>query len=322
MVDNIHSVQGHSDNQTPDARIAVGFVGYDYWCKVAADYLAGSRYEPVMLNPLIAAARGRAGRREMLRAAPVRHVRIVHALNAVANLRWLTWFRLHGRRVVLHWIGASDYQRLASMSAIRRAAVRANIALLGATHLIDSPELAEDLARFGFHGEVIRLLPPSVNSSPTPLPAKPAALTYWSDARADFYGRPIVYQMARRFSDVPFRVAGAAERDPEAPPNVEFIGFVADLDPWYRKSSVLIRLPEYDSVSAMVLEAMARGRDVIYSKPFPHARQAVDEAGAVAAMQQHVDAYALNQAGADHVASLYDPREQADRLVQHYAELT
>lgn len=311
----------NSSNATPSDRVRVGFVGYDYWCKVAADYLAGSRYEPVMLGPLLSAARGRAARRRMLATPPVANVRIVHSLNAITQLKWLTWFRLHGRRIVLHWIGASDFQRFAALSAPRRAMLKAQMRCLGAVHLIDSPELADDLARLGIRGDVIRLLPQSVIAEPTALPAAPAALTYWSDARADFYGRPIVYAMARAFSDVPFRVAGPAARDPAAPPNVEFIGFQQDLDPWYRRSSVLIRLPQYDSVSAMVLEAMARGRDVIYSKAFPHTRHAVDEPAAITAMERHISEYATNDAGAAHVARNFNPKEQADRLLRRYDAL-
>jgi hypothetical protein len=61
---------------------------------------------------------------------------------------------------------------------------------------------------------------------------------------------------------------------------------------------------------------------VIYSKAFPHTRHAADEPAAITAMQRHLAEYARNDAGAAHVARNFNPREQADRLLNAYARLT
>lgn len=253
----------------------------------------------------------------MLRQLPWRDIRIIHSLNALSGLRSLVAFRARGCHLVLHWIG-TDYRRLRDWGAASQRAALAVLAALGPTHLIDSPELAADLAKFGIQGEIVRLVPRAASAELMPLPSRPAAMAYWADGRADFYGRPIIYALARRWPNVPFRIVGPSERDPSAPSNVEFLGFRKDLGPVYADTSVLIRVLEHDSISAMVLEALARGRDVIYSRVFPGTRNATDEAGAVAAMEQHLAEYRLNTAGAGFVREEFAPQRWAEALVGAY----
>jgi glycosyltransferase involved in cell wall biosynthesis len=282
--------------------------------------MAGSAYEPLMLKPILAQVSGLRERRRMVRSGVAADVGVVHSLYALDSLRWVTWFRLHGRRLVLHWIG-SDYRRLAAMSHLRRRRTLCWMSMLGAMHLIDAPELAADLEQVGVRGEVLRLLPPSIAAEAYPLPDRPAVLSYLPKDREDFYGRPVVYALARRWEDVPFRIVGNTPPDPKAPPNVEFLGLQQDLDPVYRATSILIRVPPHDSLSAMVLEALARGRDVIYSRPFPHTRQARDEEGAAEALAQHLAEYRLNEAGARHVAENFNPQRSARKLIEVYDRL-
>ena len=106
-----------------------------------------------------------------------------------------------------------------------------------------------------------------------------------------------------------------------APPNVEFLGLQRDLDPVYRAASILIRVPPHDSLSAMVLEALAWGREVIYSRPFPYTRQAGDEEEAEEALAQHLAEYRLNEARARHVAENFSPDREAARLIEVYNRL-
>lgn len=298
----------------------VGLIGFEYWCNVVRDYLNGSRYQGHYVGGALASERGSLARWRMLRQSPWRDLRIVHSVNALAGLRALMAFRLRGCQVVLHWIG-SDYRRLHARHAGLQAATRAVLGALNATHLIDSPELADDLAQIGIRGEVLRLVPQAVDAEIMPLPPEPAALAYWSDGREDFYGRPIIYALARQWPEVPFRIVGSSSRDPDAPPNVEFLGFRTDLDPVYAETSILIRVLEHDSISAMVLEALARGRDVIYSRDFPGTRRATDKAGAIIAMRAHVTDYRANTAGADYVREHFAPRRWAELLCSVYGRI-
>jgi len=300
--------------------VGVALIGFDYWCGVVADYLEGSCYEPQLVGPIFSRERSPIGRWRAIRRPPLSSARIVHAVNALTSRRLLAAFRVQRCAIVLHWIG-SDYRRLARMSTLGRRTNLSFLRFLDATHLIDSPELQEDLAPFGVHGDLLRLVPRIADASIEPLPVRPAALSYWSDERADFYGRSIVYGLARRQPDVPFRVVGPSTRDPAAPRNVEFLGFQRDMRPIYRECSVLIRVIPHDSISAMVLEAMARGRDVIYSRPFPHTRYATDEATAAAALADHLAEYQPNAAGVQYVRAHFAPQVWSEALKQIYARV-
>ncbi len=309
--------QTQLDSTATGPREHVGLIGFEFWCNVVGDYLAGTPYQSHYASGALNSVQGPIAQWRMLNQSPWRDLRIIHAVNALAGLRSLLGFRVRGCRVVLHWIGA-DYRRLAARNGVQRRATRASLTALGATHLIDSPELADDLAKLGIHGDVVRLVPRAVDADLMPLPSRPAALAYWADGRADFYGRPIIYSLARRWPDVPFRIVGPSEGDPTAPRNVEFLGFQKDLGPVYADTSVLIRVLEHDSISAMVLEALARGRDVIYSREFPGTRHATEERGAIEAMQAHISEYRVNTAGAGFVREEFAPRRWGVALCAAY----
>lgn len=298
-------------------REPIGLIGFEFWSNVVRDYLVGTRYEAHYVSGALDTARGPIARWRMLRQPPWCDIRIIHSLNALSGLRSLVAFRAQGCQLVLHWIGA-DFRRLRDHSGGAQGVVRALLAALRPTHLIDSPELAADLEKMGIHGEIVRLVPKAVNADLMPLPSRPAAMAYWADGRADFYGRPIIYALARRWPDMPFRIVGPSGRDPSAPANVEFLGFQKDLGPVYAQTSVLVRVLEHDSISAMVLEALARGRDVIYSREFPGTRHATNEASAVTAMSQHIATYGVNSAGASYVRSEFSPSRWAETLVRAY----
>ena len=93
------------------------------------------------------------------------------------------------------------------------------------------------------------------------------------------------------------------------------------LEALWPRVSCLIRVIEHDSLSAMVLEAMFRGRHVIYSKAFPHTHQARDIDEARAALSAVLADGKANVAGAEYVNEHFDPETEADKVVAAYERL-
>ncbi len=74
-----------------------------------------------------------------------------------------------------------------------------------------------------------------------------------------------------------FFVIGSGTSNPSAPDNVTFRGYVGDVPEQIDAATVLLRLPDHDGKSMLVLETLARARHVIWTHEFP----------GVHAVQQH-----------------------------------
>jgi len=221
----------------------------------------------------------------------------------------------------MHWIG-SDVLHVKELDTVRRRAWVTQMKRLARIQLADSPELAAEVADLGLpEPRVVRLLPRTLRGALRPMPEQFAALSYWSTNTFDFYKGDIVLRLAAEFPQVPFYIVGRCTAVPNAPPNVHFVGWAEDMDPWYDRASVLIRLPTHDSVSVMVLEMLARGRYAIYSRPFPHCRFADSYETARQAFIELQRETRPNLPGPDFVNQNFNPSQSIAALRQVYTEL-
>jgi hypothetical protein len=101
---------------------------------------------------------------------------------------------------------------------------------------------------------------------------------------------------------------------------VKFLGRLPNLTDIYPKVSIYIRLVEYDSVSAIVLESLARGRYVIYSKKFPYTELAQNFVEVRQALTKVLAAREPNKAGSEYIKQTYNLQQQAECLKKLYNE--
>ncbi len=156
-------------------------------------------------------------------------------------------------------------------------------------NVCDGEWLVDELRELGIEATYVPVT--AVQPAPhiAPLPKEFSVLTYLPEPRRTFYGERAVYSLAREFPEIPFRVVGRGRRNPIAPANVEFLGHVNDIERRIDDSTVLLRLPEHDGKSMLVLEAMARGRHVIWNYEFPHVGTAPRTADAAALLKARRD---------------------------------
>lgn len=242
----------------------------------------------------------------------------IHHVMGCSQWRTSLAMMLTGRPVVWHWIGSDVLgyrQSLGSWAGwVNRRAAR----MRRCVHLADSPELAGELRELGIDSEVVRLLPDAVEAEIEPLPEQFSVLSYWNDKRLKFYGGEIILRLAEALPDVPFRIVGAKGEGVEASANVAFLGYVDDLSEIYRQSTVFLRMPEHDSLSAMVLEALARGRHVIYNKPFPGCVTATNYEEALTALRRLREQGELNREGSERVKREFSCDREAEKLGEVY----
>jgi glycosyltransferase involved in cell wall biosynthesis len=140
----------------------------------------------------------------------------------------------------------------------------------GFHHIADGAWLVDELAVLGLTVEYEPLTDVYPGDAVRPFPSQFRVLTHLPAPRRDFYGENLVYDVARRMPDVAFIVIGSGGKNEKAPSNVQFCGYVRDAQRWIDDATVVLRVPQHDGKSMLVLEALARARHVVWNYEFPH----------------------------------------------------
>lgn len=178
--------------------------------------------------------------------------------------------------IVVIWVG----------SDVTSAAARLpEIPVRDFINFADAPWLAQELDSIGIPARYRALTAVPVGKSVAPLPTRFRVLTYLPVPRRRFYGETRIYALAHAMPAVEFLVIGNGEPDTAAPPNVKFFGHVRDVGELIDASTVLVRLPEHDGTSLMVLEALARARHVLWTHEFPGVRAVADDEAALQSLR-------------------------------------
>lgn len=186
-------------------------------------------------------------------------------------------------------------------------------------HLSDGPWLVDELRELGIQAQYLPLTAVRSGGPVKAFPLQFRVLTYLPEPRRDFYGADLVYDVARAMPDVPFSVVGNGDPDPAAPPNVIFHGRVGDMPDRIDESVVLLRHPQHDGKSMLVLEVLARARHVVWNYEFPHVRTARsydDVLGELRDLRRQFDeaALALNSDGREYVLEHFSREDIAKRF--------
>jgi hypothetical protein len=181
--------------------------------------------------------------------------------------RILAACQFFGKPLIKLWVG-TDVTRLANpkiLEPYRRNSVY---------HWAVAPWLAEELKQYGIDSRVVPLSKLE-RTQTQPLPPPPLTLiSYTPDKKFDFYGGPLMLELAKRFADVRFMAVACEGTGIAAPPNVEFLGYRSDMQAIYAHTHALVRHVRHDGLSYMVLEALEAGRHVVWDRPMPGVRVA------------------------------------------------
>jgi hypothetical protein len=231
--------------------------------------------------------------------------------------------RFSRRPIVIHWVGRDVDFALEEFRA-GRASPRL---IARATHLADAPWLVDELAETGIRAEYVPLPVPGMpQGEPPPLPQTFRVLLYYPVHPLDreVYDYPAMFALAREFPRAAFRlIPSPPETLPEPPPpNVEATGWVTDMDAVYRETTVYVRLTSHDGTSFMAIEALARGRYVVWTFPLAGAIQASGYEGVAPVIRDLLERHGrgelgLNLAGRAAVMEEFDFERLASNLDQH-----
>lgn len=237
---------------------------------------------------------------------------------------WLLRFRRGP--VVIHWNGtdvliALDEHRKGNAS--KRIAGRA-------IHWCDAPWLVDELAPIGVRGDYVPLPVPVLTGAAPPLPERFRVLLYLP---VDAFDREVfdIDTLLRLPRDMPgldfVLIPSPSDTLPgPLPPNLEARGWVDDMDAFYREITVVVRLTSHDGTSFMVLEALSRGRHVIWTYPMPGVIKASGLEAVTAALRDLADRHAagtlaLNEEGRRHALDHFDRARLIANLDAHLRAL-
>ena len=169
------------------------------------------------------------------------------------------WLAHLGVPTLMVWIGSDVALHASEVSATVRDRV---------WHWCVAPWLRDELSEAGIAAEVVRLTPPRIPEDVPALPRSFTVLAYAVDDRGDLYGLDVILELARRRPDIPFLLLAATPND-ALPENVSALGWVEDTREVMSRSTLYIRPTSRDGLSNLVLEALASGRHVMWTHPFP-----------------------------------------------------
>lgn len=173
-----------------------------------------------------------------------------------------------GKPIVRHWIGTDVLAQLNHNNSLTN---RLSNKLID-KHLTTVSWLQAELQSVGIQSEMVAIVSNDISFDLLSPPRDHRVLVYLDEKRPDFYGAGLTVRLAQHFSNIPFEIIGTrGESFPELT-NITCHGWVTpqEMNELYKDISVLLRIPDHDGLSMMVIEALAKGKQVVYRYEFPH----------------------------------------------------
>ncbi|KRE83802.1 hypothetical protein ASG89_11830 [Paenibacillus sp. Soil766] len=200
----------------------------------------------------------------------LKNIDLVYRVYSHPKYDWrLLLSKLAGKKTLTHWIGTDvldamrEYRKLDITTKLSRTLIDLNLA--------GSPLLKEELKEIGVEAVEIPILPSMKFPNMASMPRKHAVLVYAPEGKEFFYGMDYVKNLAKEYTNIIFHIV-ANSQDNLLLPNVIFHGKLSldEMGKLYDEITILFRFPEHDGLSIMLLEALSRGKYVIYPYRFPN----------------------------------------------------
>jgi hypothetical protein len=251
---------------------------------------------------------------------PVNNARIVHYIGGHHPFPIYLTAWLAGKKVVIHWIGTDSYD-LSRNGASRLRMWRLRKAHL---HLAQADHIVEELKVVSINAKVIPLVPSRILVETPPL--GDSILVYLkTDDKGDkeLYGFEETMKLAKEMPDVKFLIIGRGSLGNSIPSNINPLGWLDThgMDDVWAKTKVYLRLTKHDGLPLTLLEALARGRYVVWTQEFPFCTCVTSVEGAKVALRELLSKESLNSGGVSHVRENFDPLKIAEKIKVEYMKL-
>jgi hypothetical protein len=227
--------------------------------------------------------------------------------------------------VIMNWVGTDVINALRSY----KSGNYQKDYIKGVLHQCEVGWIKEELKEMGIEAEIANFASFEKEFIPVPvLSERLTVLTYIPENRADFYGIDATLRLANKFPNIDFLIVGMeGEAYKSLPNNVQALGWVDDMDETYNRIHICARFPEHDGLSTFILEALARGKKVLYKYAFDHCEHCPDEETLAANLSNleklFIDGHQLmNSEGAQFISENFNEKKILGTLVERFNTLS
>ncbi len=252
--ENLDLFQMKMTHLSPKIKILI--LGEEYHARAFSDQL--KNYENGVFEPKYTS--------ELTNEPHLKNYDLFHLISTPLPL--ISKLSKYGQPILYHWIG-TDVYRFIKDSYIKRQLKKYFILSPLVKNLVVWNNLKNELSQFNVNSTVLPLVEFSIKKDIPPLPKKFSILTYVPFKRWEYYNGDMILKLAEALPEIDFHILAFEEKRINLH-NVHTYGFVRDITPFYKNSSVLIRITKHDGLAKMVIEALSYGRQVMRNMPFPH----------------------------------------------------
>lgn len=201
---------------------------------------------------------------------------IIYFLGISSFTNTLAFFaRLMRKKVVYHWLGTDVWKCLTGVSTGHRKPKLANV------HYAYAHNLQEELTSLGITSIIFTLAPEGLSLKPALMPDRHAVLLSLPDKSKEFYGYNTIREVILRNPSLTFYVVRSERPDYYPWSNVRFLGVLSrdEMERLYDDVSIVLRFPEHDGLSLLMMESTIKGKVMIYrfNHPFSYKVENVDD---------------------------------------------
>lgn len=210
---------------------------------------------------------------------------IIHIIFPVLSpfaIKVIAILKKFNKKILRHWIG-SDV--MAMTQDIHKKKLMDQASAYTDANITQSAELKNELHTLGIRSEIVRIITDDITYHEAPMPSTFTVLCYLPKGKENFYGYQTLIKLAKDFPHTPFLVSSHDGEELEKLPNITYLGRVDSADELLNRASCLLRIVEHDGLSKMIIEALGKGRHVIWIYPFPFCHSATTYTEVVQALQ-------------------------------------
>lgn len=195
----------------------------------------------------------------------VRNADIVYSINGTLTRSGAIDLALKlKKKVIMHWVGTDVLKSTTAYNANKYIKEYID----KCSHWCEVEWIKEELKAISIDAQIVNFASFDVLPKQFVAPKQFSVLTYIAQKRSDFYGLKEVVKLAEAYPQIPFNVMGCEYPELETA-NLHFKGWVNNGSELIENSTVCFRFTEHDGLSNFILEALSKGRKILYNNPFP-----------------------------------------------------